>query len=257
MIRAATARAAATHDGARAEPVSVPGADAAAALLPKGPASPPRPSRSARPPFPVAGPGDPRTVRRCRRGHPPAWDDLAAGLGRTMPSGHAAWPIHDDGTREETAVRLDRWALSDHPLRRADAGILEGLWAPGHAEFNRCSGTYAFGQSTIHSEPWGELISIRSSGHAGLGQRRWGTPDTQKPSERQGSSPEPTGTARQQRSSHVCPGQWKESLKNLSAICFFIRFGSRVSYHQMFSELPLLVHANPSDHSRQRCHQKR
>ena len=47
---------------------------------------PPRPSRSARPPFPVAGHGDPRTARRCRRGHPPARDDLAAGLGPTTPA---------------------------------------------------------------------------------------------------------------------------------------------------------------------------
>ena len=42
--------------------------------------------RSARPPFPVAGHGDPRTARRCRRGHPPARDDLAAGLDPTTPA---------------------------------------------------------------------------------------------------------------------------------------------------------------------------
>jgi hypothetical protein len=49
-------------------------------------ALPPGPSRSARPPFPVAGRGDPRTVRRCRRGRLPARDDLAAGLGRRTPA---------------------------------------------------------------------------------------------------------------------------------------------------------------------------
>jgi len=49
-------------------------------------ALPPGPSRSARPLFPVAGRGDPRTVRRCRRGRLPARDDLAAGLGRRTPA---------------------------------------------------------------------------------------------------------------------------------------------------------------------------
>ncbi len=39
LLEAVAAEPVAPHDGARAEPVTVPGADAAAALLPKGPAS--------------------------------------------------------------------------------------------------------------------------------------------------------------------------------------------------------------------------
>src|SRR5260370_7516486 len=68
-------------------------------------ALPPGPSRSARPPFPVAGRRNPQ---RCPQMPPtslPTPDELAAELdharGVCLADGHGTWPVQNDGTHKE------------------------------------------------------------------------------------------------------------------------------------------------------------